>query len=348
MYTESELKKHLSSGHFKNIYLVFGEEKMLVKRAAELIEKKITGGSPNEFNYHVFDDDSDISDIAVSADIVPFMSEYNVVKLVDFNFDRLTSEEFKAMMKLLEKLPDTTVAIIAMPTLEVTSKTAKANMKKLIAFADKNGVCMELGHRTGLALERDLCKWAKAGGASMTELTAHKLILFVGEDLNRLNTEMKKLTAYADGAEITPEMIDLLVHKTAEASIYDLFGYIMSGDADCALSAIAVLFYEQTNAMTICSVLSNAYVDAYRSRIGSEAGKSGAQIGADFNYKGRAWVLDKIKQQTRRVTTAALRRSMDELVEAQTRLVTEAVDERVETERLICRLILIAEDRSDD
>ena len=33
MYTESELKKHLSGGHYKNVYLCFGEEKMLVSDA---------------------------------------------------------------------------------------------------------------------------------------------------------------------------------------------------------------------------------------------------------------------------------------------------------------------------
>lgn len=348
MYNESELKKHLNSGKFSNIYLVFGEEKMLVKRSAELILKKISGGDLNDFNYHEFGGDADISEISVSADIIPFMSPWNIIKLNDFDFDKMPADDFKALIKIFEKLPDTTVVIITMPTIDVTSKTAKAQFKKLIASADKKGVCIELGHRTGLALERDMCKWAKAGGCTMTELTAHKLILFVGEDLNTLNNEMKKLTAYADGAEITPEMIDLLVHKNTEASIYDLFGYIISGDTDCVMQALSVLFYEQTAGMTICSVLSNAYLDAYRVRTGAEAGKSTAAIASDFGYKNRAWVLDKIKRQISRVTTAALRRSIDELLLVQNRLVTEPVDERIEVERMVCQLVLYAEDRSDD
>lgn len=347
MYTESELKKHLASNHFKNIYMAFGEEKMLVKRSVELIEKKLSGGDLNEFNYHVFSDGASISDIAVSVDIIPFMSERNIVKLVDLNIDKMPVDDFTALMKVIENTPDTTSLIITMPTLEGSSKSAKAQLKKLIAYVDKNGVCIELVHRSGLALERDLCKWAKAGGCTMTELTAHKLIMFVGEDLNRLNTEMKKLTAYADGAEITPEMIDLLVHKDTEASIYDLFGYIVSADTDRVMSAISVLFYEQIPAMTICSVLSNAYLDAYRARTGAEAGKKGAQVGADFNYRNRAWVLDKTLRQISRVTTSALRHSIDELLEVQTRLVTEQTDDRVEVERLVCKLVLIAEDRSD-
>ena len=348
MYTESELKKHLNSGHFNNIYLCFGEEKMLVKRSVELIEKKISGGELNEFNYHAFGSDADISDISVCADIIPFMSERNILRISDMDIDKLRKDDFEALMTILKKLPETTVVIIAMPTLEVTSKTAKAQLKKLITFADKNGVCIELGHRSGLALERDMCKWAKAGGCTMTELTAHKLIQYAGEDLNRLNAELKKLTAYADGGEITPEMVDLLVSKTAEASVYDLFGFIVDGNVDKALSSVSTLFYQQVDAVYICSVLSGAYLDAYRARAGADAGKPTNVIGEDFGYKGRAWVLSKIQKQIRRVTTASLRRSIDELLEHQTRLVTETVDGRVETERLICKLALIAEDRSDE
>lgn len=347
MYSESELKKHLNEGRFKNLYLVFGEEKMLVKRSADLILKKISGGELNDFNYHIFSDPSDIASISVSADIIPFMGGRNILRLVDFNIDKMPADDFKALMKILERLPDSTTVLIVMPTLEITSKDSKAQFKKLIALAEKDGVCMELSHRTGLALERDLCKWAKAGGCTMTELTAHRLILYVGEDLNTLNNEMKKLTAYADGGEITPEMIDLLVHQNAEASIYDLFGFIISSDTDRVMRALSVLFDEQMSGVTICTVLSNAYLDAYRARIGGEAGKSSSEIGSDFSYRGRAWVLDKIKKQIARVTTASLRRSIDALLFAQTRLVTEPVDERIEIERLACELVLIAEDRSD-
>ncbi|MBQ3266055.1 MAG: DNA polymerase III subunit delta [Ruminococcus sp.] len=348
MFTESELKKHLNSGHFSSVYLCFGEEKMLVKRSAELIEKKITGGDINEFNYHVFDNDSQLSDIAFCADMIPFMGTWNILRINDMDIDKLKKDDCEALMKVLKNASGQTVIIIAMPTLDVTSKTAKAQMKKLIAFVDKNGVCIELSHRSGLALERDLCKWAKAGGCTMSELTAHQLIQFAGEDLNRLNAEMKKLTAFADGGEITPEMIELLVSKTAEASVYDLFGLIAEGKIDKALSAIDTLFYQQISGVYICTVLSGAYLDAYRARAGAEAGKPTAVIAEDFGYKNRKWVLDKLLRQIRRVTTTALRKSIDELLELQTRMVTETVDERMEIESLICRLVLIAEDRSDE
>ena len=348
MYTESELKKHLSGGHFSSLYLVFGEEKMLVKRAAQQIEKKLTGGSFDEFGYHVFDNDSDIGEISLCADMLPFMSERNVIRINDMDADKLRKEDFEALMKIIGSLPETTSVLFVMPTLELTSKTAKAQMKKLISYADKNGVCLELGHRGGLALERDLCKWAKAGGCTMSELTAHTLITYVGEDLNRLNNEMKKLTAYADGSEITPEMIDKLVAKSTDASVYDLFGFIISGNLDKAMHAISVQFYQRVDGVYIVTVLSGAYLDAYRARLGAEAGRSPKEIGEDFSYKNRAWVLGKISGQIRSVSTNSLRKSLDELIDVQTRMVTETVEPQSEVERLVCRLALIAGERSDD
>ena len=135
----------------------------------------------------------------------------------------------------------------------------EAQMKKLISYADKNGVCIELSHRSGLALERDMVKWAKAGGCTMNELTAHHLIQNAGEDLNRLNAEMKKLTAYADGGEITDEMVDLLVSKSADASVYDLFGFIVAGNTDKALKALSVLFYQRVTRRLSFAALKRGY-----------------------------------------------------------------------------------------
>ena len=85
MVTESQLKKQLNSGQISNLYLCFGEEKMLVKRCAQLIENKISGGDLNEFNYHVFDNDADLSDISVCADMIPFMSEWNILRINDMD-----------------------------------------------------------------------------------------------------------------------------------------------------------------------------------------------------------------------------------------------------------------------
>ena len=81
MAKESELKKHLNSGQFSHLYLCFGEEKMLVKRSVELIEKKISDGDLNEFNYHVFDNESDLSEIAGCVGMIALRSGWVAVRI---------------------------------------------------------------------------------------------------------------------------------------------------------------------------------------------------------------------------------------------------------------------------
>ena len=68
---ESDFKKHISSKQYSNLYFIDGEEKMLVTTYTDILVKKLMGENPPEFNYHVFDNDSDISDVCVACDVVP-------------------------------------------------------------------------------------------------------------------------------------------------------------------------------------------------------------------------------------------------------------------------------------
>ena len=63
---ESDFKKHISSKQYSNLYFIDGEEKMLVTTYTDILVKKLMGENPPEFNYHVFDNDSDISDVCVA------------------------------------------------------------------------------------------------------------------------------------------------------------------------------------------------------------------------------------------------------------------------------------------
>ena len=175
MVTESQLKKQLSSGQISNLYLCFGEEKMLVKRCAQLIENKISGGDLNEFNYHVFDNDADLSDISVCADMIPFMSEWNILRINDMDIDKLAKSDFDALMKIIKNASGQTVIIIAMPTLEVTAKSAKKAHRARQETSQAPSCTLLVSATTALAMfpfvsppEKSIC------------------FIFIGLSLNRL------------------------------------------------------------------------------------------------------------------------------------------------------------------
>lgn len=348
MLTESELRKQLNSGQTKKLYMIFGEEKMLVKLTAETLLKKLGKGELSEFNYHIFDSAADIYDINVACSMISFLSDINIVRINDMNLDKLKAADFKALMSVAENLPDQTILIFVMPTLELTSKSAGAQAKKLISYIDKNGCCVELSARSQMQTERQVLSWAKAGGCEMRGETADYLIRCVGNNLSILNNELKKLCAYADGAEITFEMIDELCAKNAEARIYDLFDHIIAGNTDKSLNVLKTLYDRRTDSVYICTVIAGAYTDAYRLRVGSKSGMKPAEAMKEFSMKKPEWAVNKLLRQIRNVTTSALSRSLDEIADTSLRLISVTMNPQTEVEKLVVKLCLLSQDHSDD
>ncbi len=343
---ESDFKKHLSSKQFSNLYFIDGEEKMLVGMYTDVLVKKLVGENPPEFNFHVFDSDSEITDVSVACDVMPFMSDKNCVKLVDLDLESMAMDDINALCEIAESVPDTTVVILTMTTVTPPSKASK-KYKKVRDVFEKNGVVAELSKRSALSLEKTVCKWANECGSKISPLTASKLINICSNDLNILHNEIEKLSAFAGEEEINDEMVDSMVAKNLQAKIYDLFDHVIAQNFDKAMSTIDVLFYQREEAVSIVIALSNAYVDMYRARVAMESGIPTKIMADELSYKNRAWVLDKMAKQSRMISTVALRKSMDALLDLNERMVSVTVNPRVEIEKLISRLILIARGEYD-
>ncbi|MBQ2972416.1 MAG: DNA polymerase III subunit delta [Ruminococcus sp.] len=343
---EPDLKKHLSSKQFSNLYFIDGEEKMLVGMYTDNLIKKIMGENPPEFNYHVFNSECEITDVSVACDVMPFMSDKNCVKLIDFDLENMSTDDIDALSEIAVNIPDTTVLIFSMNTVAPPQRPSK-KYRKIRDVVEKNGIVADLSRRSALSLEKTLCKWASDCGSKISPVTASKLINTCSNDLNVLHSEIEKLSAYAGEEEITPQMIELLVAKNLQAKIYDLFDFVIAQNFDKAMQTIDVLFYQREEPVSIVIALSNAYVDMYRARIASESGINMKVMADELSYKNRAWVLDKMAKQSRRISTVAMRKSIDALLDLNERLVSVTVNPRTEIEKLISKLILIARGEKD-
>lgn len=343
---EPDFKNHIAQKQYSNLYFISGDEKMLVGNYTDMLIKKLMGNNPPEFNFHIFQSDCDISDLSVACDVAPFMSEINCVKLVDYDIDDALTEDIDALVKVLSNIPETTVFVMTMPTLPPPEKPSK-KYKAITSIFEKKGIVATLDRRGELSLERTLCKWASELGSKMTQLTAAKLISTCSNDLNILHNEVAKLCAYANEQEITEQMVDLLVAKNLEAKIFDLFDYVISQNLSKALNVVDALFYHREEPIGIVTVLSKAYVDMYRARIAQESGVPMKIFADNLSYKNRAWVLDKVARQSRNISTVSMRQSIDAILEVNERLVSVKTDQRVEIEKLISRLVLIARGTQD-
>lgn len=339
---ERDIKKHIKEKNFGNIYCFYGSEKFLVKTYTQRLVTAIMGETPPEFNFHNFDNNSNVDDIAVSADIIPFMSEYNCVKVTDLNIDSLVKTDLEKLKEIIGNVPKTTVIIFTFPTLDISGK----NFSAFIKLIDKLGVVAELPKYDSNALSKQLVSGAYKRGCPLTAVNAGKIVDYCGTDLTMLQNELDKLCAYADGKEITSEMIDDLVHINLETKVYYMANEIIAGNLDKAYRELDILFYQKTEPIAIVSAIAGAYMDLYRARIGAENGVPVATIAKDFNYGNRKFALEKASRTGKRISTTSLRKSIDEIANTDYKLKSTSANERTQIEKLIAKLSIIAKENS--
>lgn len=336
--TETEFKKHISSKNFAPLYAIWGDEKKYVKSYTNTLTEKICGKHPSEFNYHEFSHDYDIHQICLAMLTVPFMNKYNVVKITDLNFGDLLKEEKDELFKAIKSIPQGTVVIFTMPTLE-TNEKKPGDFKKVLTEAEKNGVAVEFIKMGDLALEKHLVTLASRQNVALSAVNADKIISICGNDLTALANEIDKLCAYVgENGEITLKDIELLVTENFEAKVFSLADAVTRGRNDDAIKILDGLFYQREEPIAVLTVLSNAYIDFYRGRIAYECGVSTKSVAEKFNYRNRAFALNRKTS----LPTGALRDSISLLIEADTAMKSSGIDNRLILEELVCKLLSIA------
>ena len=218
-----QLKKEIKSGDFKNAYLLYGEESYLKEYYANELKNKIVDKTFEAFNYHSFDGkDTELDDILKDAQMLPMMSEYNFVLVKDYPIEK-SSNDIKLLEEYLSDAPDSTVLVFWFDALDPDVKSAK--FKKVIKAFEKAGNCVELQKRSENDVAKLLVNGAKKRGALLDINVAKYLISVSGNDMKNLLNELDKLAYYANGGEITKDIVDNMATKCLQARIYDLSKY---------------------------------------------------------------------------------------------------------------------------
>lgn len=343
-----ELRQLIKGRKFDNIYLIYGEEKMYVKADTDYLVTTLMGKEPPEFNYHTFTKDHNLDDIAVAIQVVPFVSEYNCVKVSDFDINAASKAEVEQLFDILDNVPDTTVLVLTLPTLEQDAKKLGANFNKLLTYVKKNGTACAMNRETDISLSNQIIRWADKRGIKIERADAYMLQEYVGLDLNTIKNELDKLCNYVgDNGVITGEHIELLVSKRLEANIFQLTDRIVECKSTEAFNILNALFYQKATPDEIVSIISMSYLDFYRVRVAAECDIPLTQVAQDFGYGRREFVLKKAGSKIRRISTPALRESISEITDTIAKLHSVSTDKRVLVELLVAKLLMLAEKREE-
>jgi DNA polymerase-3 subunit delta len=341
--TESSLKKQMEKADFSSLYFLYGEEKYLVNLYAQKLIAKAKGTAFEDFNLQRFDGGAaSVDDIAAAAEALPFMAERKCVAVSDLNVGTLRAGELSKLEELISSVPSTTVLVIYLATIVPDVKKDK-KWKKFIGIVNQTGCVLECRRRAGAELEKLLCRAAEKRGCALSRRNAGRIVGYSGNDLQTLYNELEKLCAFVQEGEITEQVIDRLVVKNLEAKVFDLSKAIVSGAYDRAYGILDLLFYQNEEPVSVLAVLSSAYLDLYRVRIAVQGGYAATEPAKHFDYARKEFRLTNAERDSRRLSVPVLRKSLSALLEADTALKSARGDRRVVMEKLIAKLLLIAE-----
>ncbi len=340
---ESKLKEQIQRGAFANLYFLYGDEKMLVKRDLLRMTKKLDNSDFPEFNFNAFPHPASIDEIADAVEALPFMAEHKCVTVSDLNIESLSSTEQNKLTELVENIPETTHLIFALPTLEIDPKKS-AKWRNFIKKIDTVGCSVFYARRSESDLSKYICREAEKSGCFLSKSLADKIIRYAGNDLNTLANEISKLCAFVGEGEITNQHVEDIVTKNMETTVFLLSNALVKGDYTKAYSLLDLLMNQGEEPITILSVLSSAYIDMYRVRAAIDSGKTSMGPMEYGDYKGRDFRLKYAERDMRDLSLEVLRESLELFLECDLalKLSTGESMDRIALEKLFSKLLYAA------
>lgn len=329
----------------QHVFLIFGDDSYLKEVYSERLLKAVL---PDEtlkfFNLHTYEDDeTSLDEIFADADTLPVMAEKICLLVKNYPLDQLGEKALKELEEPLKAVPETTVLIFHYPTVDFTGM--RRNYPKwagVIEIFNRCGVAVELTHRTQKKTAQMLVRGAASRGTSIDPDTAAYMIGVCGDDLGTLLNEFNKLCAYADGAPITKEMVDGIVTKSVEASVFDISAMIFTGNADKAFEIVYELLRQKTPVQSIMGALNQAYMTIYRYKTAMAAGRSIGELLNDMGYKSdQDYVFRKIAGPAAKFSMTKVRRSLEILIEADVKSKSTAASPETLLTEVIAKLCAV-------
>lgn len=344
--SEAQLKSELKEGRLRSLYFLFGEEPYLTSLYRRRIVQTALGDSPDDMNYTLFNGAPEAETLMDYAESVPYFSEYKCIVISDLDAEKLDNKQHARYLEILSDLPETTVLIFSLTSVEVDLKKPKAKLKKLLEVCGKYGCVCEFPLFGTARAGAMAAKRISRSGCTITQENAAYLAEQCGRSIIMLEREADKLCAYAgEGGEIAREAIDSLVPRLIDTSVYALSDALVSGDASRAFSVLDDLFAQQYDPTLILGSLSGSFVDLYRAKLALGQRYPASRMVSEFKYPpNRSFLAERAMRSAGRISEDCLARSIEILYRTNLLLNSSKSDKRIQLERAITEISALKRD----
>lgn len=233
-----EFIKILRSKNVQPTYIFQGDEKYLMDIALEEVIKTFLTKDLESINLSNLDGKTnDFGDLVSSCETLPFMSTKRVIVLKNPGVLVEKDGVNEDMIKFIENLGDHQILIVFDSNNDIKKNT---KLYKSFSKRDQN---VNFEKLKGTDLNNWISKKINALDKTITPADINYLIQQssylsrnITTTLYDLDNEIKKLVDYSKDDKITKELIDNVLVKTLDKSIFDLLAAISRKDADKAIA----------------------------------------------------------------------------------------------------------------
>lgn len=281
MTPEQAIKK-ARAGEILPVYLVLGEESLIVERVARELREIVLRDAPAAFNEDKFvAGETDIDTVINAARMVPMMAERRlvIVRHVERWEGRGQGSEGQATptkraASPLDRLAD--YARAPSPTTSLVLVATKLDPRRRFALLAKkedfNIICEPLARG---ALPRWIAREAKARGHLISNELAQVLAQIAGPDLASVSDALERTMLYVgEGAEITEDAISVSVMRVRQSTIWELIDAIGRRDLPKALAAVADVHEPGDSALGLLTLIARSVRQLLKFESAIRAGSS--------------------------------------------------------------------------
>ncbi|MFT3951157.1 MAG: DNA polymerase III subunit delta [Oscillospiraceae bacterium] len=343
LYTEPQLLKEVKSGKIESLYYFFGKDTAALEGfAAKLVDKLVTKDARDLNLHRIAGKNLDFEALSDGCTAYPMFAERVAVTVNDLDADSLGKQDFELLLGLLGELSETTTVIFYATGVDLYKgkRFLSDKNKKLCDFCAKHGAACEFPYQSAAELSKRIIASAEKRGCTIGKPAA----LYLAEKClcsqALIKNEIEKLTAYADGGEITKATVDLLVTGQLEADAFRLAAAIIRGNAQAAFDILENLLDLRNEPIAILAAAATGFADLYRARAASSAGMSEQAVLTDFSYpKNRAFAVSNALRDCRNISTQRIRACMTTLAKADLDMKSARAPSRLVLEQAVAEML---------
>ena len=322
----NEIENAIKTGEYKRVYLLFGEEKYMIREYTQKLRDAVCDKATEMLNLSIFEGRAEIDGIIKACDTLPFMSEKRLVIVKDSKlFEQGRKDDSEKMKDYIPSLPESTILLFAEEKADKRSALYKA--------VNKNGVCCELG----FLKDSELIKWVIAKSEKRIKgAQAEYLIRNVGTSMEALEGEIDKLLSYSsDGAEITNAVIDEICTKSPETNIFEMVEAIGRKQSAKALEIYHNMLRMKQSPVGVLKIMARQFKLILECKYLQGKGMGAAAIAEELSL--RRFIADRCLQQANNFKIPTLVKALEDCAKCDTDFKSGKITDKLGVEVIILK-----------